>query len=179
MAAAKNRSITNLLIEYSVLTLGSIEPWLVAGTIREPTVGATDGDVQDEVEWPIEGCRVAATFPWVLENQLLTRGGVGNDAGEVSTLEEGLVEGQVEGAVETRVDIDPHKVGGPFNGVIMETLVERLAALEPPAISPVDGVDELGRTPVERAANIVDTLSRVLLVITASLHNLKEMSVSG
>lgn len=139
----------NHLFYIRTLTLGVIEPWLVTSTIREPSVRATNSDVQDEVERPIERSAVRASKPWVLKDDLLAGSSVSDDGWEVSSLEEWFVEAEIERTMEPRVDVDPQKVGGPFKSVIMETLVEGLATLEPPAISLGNGVHERSGSPVE------------------------------
>lgn len=155
-----------------MLTIRTIEPWLVTRTIREPTVGTTDSDVQNQIETPIEWGAVRTTEPGVLKDSLLAGGRVGDDSGEVSTVPEGFVEREVQRAMEPRVDIDPQEIGGPFESVLVEILVKRLAALEPPSIRLPNRVQGDVWTPVEGAADVVNTLSGIPLVVSSRFHDL-------
>jgi len=126
-----------------------IDPGLVTCTIGEPTVRTTDGNVQNQVKAAIERCRVGTVYPWVLEDGLLTSGIVCDDGREVSAIEEGHIKREVEGTMEARIDVDPHEIRRPLDGVLVEPFIKRLTTFEPPSVRLRDGVDKDSWTPVE------------------------------
>jgi hypothetical protein len=84
---------------------GGVDPRLASDSVREPSVGASDGDVHDEVERSVERRRVVVRLePGVLERDLL--GSVLDDGREVSSVPEALLLViDVEDLVDSRVDV--------------------------------------------------------------------------
>lgn len=82
-------------VDINRLTRRAIQPRLVTNAIREPSIGTTDGNVHDQIEWLIEGSDVLRTIdPRVGSDD---EGVVVSDGRwELPTLEEGLVELHLE-----------------------------------------------------------------------------------
>src|SRR5579863_8034943 len=105
----------------------SIQPWLVADLVREPTIGAAHGNIKDKIKcclqsqkslfirtWKftrsksartlIERSRVSTARPRVGSEDLLRA--VRNRSRKLTTLEERHVETQVEHVLKTAVDVN-------------------------------------------------------------------------
>lgn len=159
-----------LLAGVPEVTLGSwagVNPWLALNTVLEPTVGATNSDVEDEVEILVEGSGVYASLaPWVDETSA-----VGVRDREVALLPEWLVEVDVHDLKETSVDVREDVLLAPFETESVETRavssVESLTldVVLVPAV--VVGI----RTPVKSGRDDVVAALRVGVVVTARLNN--------
>lgn len=87
--------------EVSLGGSAAINPRLSASTIFEPTVVSTNSDVQDEVEFLVEGSLFAASLGPAVDQA----SAVAVRKRELSTLPEGLVEVRVEDLEEDAVDV--------------------------------------------------------------------------
>jgi hypothetical protein len=96
--------------EISARRWGSVHPWLATLSILEPSIGTTDSNVHDEVEFLIEWSLLAAGLgPDILETC-----SVGVGEWELTTLPEWLIEVGVEDLEETSVDVSEEILLGPL-----------------------------------------------------------------
>lgn len=140
----------------------AVNPWLAALTILEPTVGATDGDVEDEIELLVEWSLLAASGgPDVLKT-----GSVGVGQRELTTLPEWLVKVGVENLEETRVDVGEEVLLRP-----LETKGVRLCSVggvksRSLDVGPPPSIVGQIRTPMESGGDDVVTTLLVGVVVT-------------
>lgn len=103
--------------EVALGILAVIDPWLSALAVLEPSVGTSDGDVHDEVEFLVERCVEAVGIaPWVGNDSA-----IGVTLGESSALEKWLVEVAIENLKEEGIDIGEDVLLGPLQteGVLL------------------------------------------------------------
>ncbi len=147
----------------------AVNPWLSALAILEPSVGAADSHVQDQVEFLVEGCRIVAggLVPGICET-----GAVGVEGWEASSLPERLVEVDVCDLQENAVDpgeevfLGPLQAKGVFAGGICGVESLSLVVGSPPCV-----VGWVG-TPVESGRyNVVSSLC-IGVVVSARFSNI-------
>lgn len=151
MAAVEGIRQSEPAIATCVHTQRPIQPRFVPSTVGEPSVSPTDCNIEDQIEWLVEGGRVRAVLPRVLKNNLL--GSVGDYLWEVPSFKERLVEAEVHCEVKPTVDVHvPSRVDaifqsstqtdhelnlqvflGPLQAEVVEPLVEGGTPFVPPA----------------------------------------------
>lgn len=105
------------------LTSSVVQPRLVALGFREPPVGTTNSDVQDQEEILIEGRSVGAVLPRVAQGR--QRLAIEDGRGPLGTIKEWLVKPEIEQGVQPRVHVDAEELGSPFQSVCVEVVSER------------------------------------------------------
>jgi len=94
-----------------------IDPWLAALAIGEVAINPADSDVEDQVEFLVEGRSVGLIHPWVV-------------AGKTASLPEALLTHiNIEHHIALIVNVGHESVFGPKKTVGVETISERLRVL--------------------------------------------------
>ena len=109
------------MIATHVRTQRPVQPRFVPSAVGEPSVRPTDCNVEDQIEWLVEGSRVRTALPRVLKDNLL--GAVGDHLREVAPIKEWLVEAEVDREMKPTVDIHvPNRVGVIFQFLLISPL---------------------------------------------------------
>jgi len=144
----------------------SVNPWLAVDVVLEPSVGATDSDVEDKVEVLVERSRVGTASPWVLEGSTVAGG-----RWEVALGPEWLVEVDVHDLEKTGVDVGENVLLGPLNSESVKASSVGGVKGSTLYVVAVPAILRLHWAPVEsRGDNVVTTLW-VGVVVTTRLHD--------
>jgi len=148
--------------------LAAVHPRLAMLAILEPAVGGTHGNVEDQVEWVIEGGIPSSC----LRPGVDILGAIPIGKRKSAALPQPLVEVGGEHLEQSRVDVGEDVVLAPFEAERVEfSRVCRVQSLSPTVCTPVAVVGWVG-TPVERGRDNVISALRMRCIVSATLDDI-------